>query len=317
VRRCVVSIDWRLAAAGWPGGQLYLLDLDRFGEPGGVLDHFVGDLEPDSLLGPGGWTGFRGVLFDGPGAVVVADADALRRFTLEGNRLRFDKAWTTRRFYDIHDIFPDPKGRGWWLSATDSDECVLVRPWRGRFLLEHIEVWEALRERALLPDRNQQPPGHDRWHINSVAFGPDGSRWALLHTSGRIVRFGPGPVRVLDHRCNGGHSIRVAPGGEVIVLHTGAEAVAVLNQAGKVLRRVECSGYVAGERIDPRTGKKAVSGWLRGCCVLDERLLLCGTSPAQLFLVDYQAGRVEGVWQLDDDVRASTFGIAVEPAGAP
>lgn len=36
------------------------------------------------------------------------------------------------------------------------------------------------------------------------------------------------------------------------------------------------------------------------------------TAAAQLFVVDYQRGTVEDHWEIDrDDVRASTFGLAV------
>lgn len=116
----VLSIDWRTAADGWPGGQLYLLDLERHK----VLDHFK-QIKPQSLCDPGGWTGFRGV-FCRNGRAYVADADSIRVFDVRRGQLAFQQAWTTRRYYDIHDIWPGPGNS--WCARTAPPEGQVSRP---------------------------------------------------------------------------------------------------------------------------------------------------------------------------------------------
>lgn len=313
--KVIVSIDWRTAAAGWPGGQLYLLDLSTHT----VLDHYVGPLVPTNhLQTPGGWTGFRGVFHRG-GYAYVADEAAIRVFRVAGDRLRFSRAWTTRRFYDIHDIYPAEDGEGWWLSVTNTDEVVKVWPYAGNpFLLNRGEGWGATVDPQFVAFDNAQRVAnrtgprrvHDNFHINSVVEQGD-QLWTYSHVVGCPIRIRPGPTYIHPLRVRCGHSIRMTPKGDLMLLNTTAEELLVVPPDDPRPRvRVKCGAARLDERINPNTGKAAKSGWLRGLAVLDEQMCVCGTSPAQLFVVNYRTGVVEDYWQLDrEDVRASTFGI--------
>ncbi|MFH1571327.1 MAG: hypothetical protein ABIL09_25280 [Gemmatimonadota bacterium] len=310
--KLVLTIDWRTAAAGWPGGQLYLLDLEGHR----VLDHYVGPLKPASLLQPGGWTGFRGVFCRG-GQAYVADADSIRVFDLKGDRFRLVEGWTCRRWYDIHDTWPgapDEEGREtWWITSTSSDEVVRVRK-HGGHLLAGVEVWDAYLDPAVRnPETGQTGRRSDLHHINSVCVQGD-QRWALAHRGGGVIRFAPGPTWIHPVRVHGGHSLRLTPQGGVLVLDTRVEKVLLLDPRGsdKPVRTMDCGAKRLAPKVNPNTGKRADSGWLRGCVVLDGQRAVVGTSPAQLFVVNYRTGAVEDYWQIDEkDVRASTFGLDV------
>lgn len=305
--RLVLTIDWRTAAAGWPGGQLYLLDLERHE----VLHHYVGPLKPAALTQPGGWTGFRGV-FCRNGQAWVADADSFRVFDLAGDRFRLAEAWTARRWYDIHDTWPDADGKTWWATSTSSDEVVRFRK-HGAHLLATEEIWDAYLDPAVVnPDTGMTGRRNDLHHINSVCIHGE-QRWALAHRGGKVIRFAPGPTWVHPHPVYGGHSLRITPTGGVLVLDTKAEKVFLLDpRGGPPVRSIDCGAKRLAPKINPNTGKRADSGWLRGCCVLDGQHAVVATSPAQLFVVNYRTGKVEDYWWIDKkDVRASTFGLDV------
>lgn len=312
--KIAVTIDWRTAAAamspkidvnempaftGWPGGQLYLLDLNTHT----VLDHHVGKLYPESIMKKGGWSGFRGAAWDGE-YLYVADMNSIRRFDINNDSFEMIDGWHAGEHYDIHGICASTNKRI-WISSTGFDTIARLSFPKWPFAKSSDE-WSAY---GSLFFKDTRARGHfgDRYHINSVSEYKD-ELWALSH-SGIVIKIKPDHKIYNILQAKGGHSLTIINDDLMVFLDTPNEHFVLCRKNGIVIRTIDCGAQVVEERICPNTGKKAKGGWLRGIAILDDRHAVCGTSPAQLFVVDYRSGKVVDHWKLTDDVRASTFEI--------
>jgi hypothetical protein len=313
----LVTVDWRTASPdGWPGGQLYLADLESHK----ILDHHTGKLEPNDLQDPGGWSGFRGAAWDGQ-TLYVADMWCIRRFSiLQGTtdfQLSYLDGWYTGPHFDVHGICLEAGKEGIWVTTTASDAVARLTfdYWPFCTTAEH---WNAREDRNFLEQaRRLKCPMdqlHDRFHINAVATGPgpNGSElWVLSHR-GILTRVRPDPTSMFIKEAKAGHSLRLIGHNQMAFLDTKREHFVLADRTtGQVIRTVDCGAARVEPKVNPNSGKVAKGGWLRGLDIIDERYAVCGTSPAQLFVVDYRVGKVVDHWQLTKDVRQSTFELTV------
>jgi len=305
--RLVVTVDWRTAAEGWPGGQLYLVDLESHQ----ILDHHVGSLVPDSIMEPGGWSGFRGAAWDGE-VLYVADMWTIRRFLLDGNRFAHQDTWYTGPNYDVHGIClgrVTAKGQSLWITSTACDAVVRLEfeYWPFATIAETHSAREDLHFQGCIAKYciSTSPVLHDRYHVNSVSE-IDGALWYMSHR-GVITKRGSHSLFI--PRAKAGHSLTVLPGERLAFLDTKEEHFILCDSLGRVLMTADCGAERVEPKVNPNTGKVAKGGWLRGLEILDDTYAVCGTSPAQLFVVNYRTGVVEDHWQLTHDVRESTFEV--------
>lgn len=233
----------------------------------------------------GGRRGFRGLARHG-GRVWLAASDAI--YVLDPASLAIEGVLSHRYMGSIHDLFAD--GDGVWVTCTSAD---------GIFKINAEQ--EVLDERWV-----KGPPKHDlrihfddgldTLHVNSI-YRYRGELYFYAAFTGEVFRVTPGGVEVTDTLETMSHNVFRDEGGFF-------RAVSPLSE----LRYGET--VVALPREGP-SGEFTHPGWLRGLERLPNGHVLVGSSPARIFEVDLEAGRLVDQLVLKDDSNWTISGITV------
>ena len=295
--KLVVTVCWR---RGSVTGQLYLLDLSKKK----VLDFIC----PDPPEPHGGTGGFRGC-FVRDGKAFVLDTSSLRVFDVEHGRLDYLQGYDSPHV-GLTEVLPNDDGSFWCGTIGSAGVARMALPDSGQQLQE-LEFWEAWDPVLEVSEK----PETDQLHINGVAR-IEKQMWTFPAYRGRIVRFRPAPPRVMSTvNAPYGHSLKNTPRGTLLLLDTKASEVIHLapdgnGGHGEVLEKVAIKVPSPPTVTDETTGRTATSGYLRGCCVIDEKMAIVGAAPAQLMVVDYVNGRVIDRWEFGHgDVGESVYAI--------
>jgi hypothetical protein len=312
----------RTSHKGESHGGLYLVDLAT-----GSIEQVLDWNDPSiDWEGRGGDRGLRGIAFHRD-RVLLAASDEI---------FIYDKGFrplgSIRSPYlkHCHEIFTS--GDRLFLTSTGFDSVLEYDLWTGRFVkgycLRFGAFWRPRRIRRRLkihprprfsifdPEAPDGPTLGDTCHINSVFF-----EGGTLYLSGRGLR---DVWQVRDDRLRsfaripyGSHNARPFRDG-VLLNHTETDRIAFMSRRGRLRRAFPLTHYEAGRLLHSNLPDDlARQSFGRGLAVVDEQLIVGGSSPATLTAYQFDPPRILRSVNVTMDVRNAVHGLEVWPADWP
>jgi hypothetical protein len=314
----VCSSVVRSVHQGESHGGLYLVDLER-GDTTQVLDWSESDIDWE---GRGGDRGLRGIAFHDD-QIYLAASDEI--FVYDRN---FARRGSIRNPYLKHCHEITVHDGHLYMASTGFDSVLemdlrthaFTRAW----CLRYSDAWKFRRTlnlkikpsfRRYDPSAPAGPPPADTSHVNNV-FVRDGEIYtcgtrlsALWRIDGpRLQRYARTPF--------GTHNTRPFRDG-VLFNHTKTDRIAYASREDDLLRAVTLPTYPpdALEHADlPSDLARPTFG--RGLTVLDDGLIVGGSSPATVTVYDIDAEHIVRSVNITMDVRNAVHGLEVWPYGS-
>ena len=296
----------------------YLLELDwRIGAVRRSLPIPVDTRHP-LWNGRGGNRGGRGLAVH-DGVLYVATAMSVLMYDTE---LQFIGELASPYLCGLHELFAEPDGL--WCTSTVHDLIVKI-DYQGRMLdqwwgSESPALQRALRYegRALNLDL-KFPTGtfeaeydrycqEERLHVNTV-WRHDGELYVLACRKNALIRIRPEPETIIleDPALGSPHNGILTPDGRVLINDTINQRLRIYDrQTGQCEKTIETI-----VRQEGRSSQFVRVGWQRGLAHAEGSIYLVGTSPAAVFEVDIDSGRIGRLCVIDQDVRHCIHGLIV------
>jgi hypothetical protein len=314
----IASSVVRATHKGESHGGVYLVDM-----AGGSVDQVL-DWDESSIdwEGRGGDRGLRGIAFHGE-RVLLAASDEIFIFDRRFNRLGSIRNPYLRH---CHEIFVS--GDRLFMTSTGFDSVLEYDLAAGRFVkgyrLRLAGLWRLRRIRRRLglnpqprfatfdPDSGGGPTPGDTCHINNVFF-EDGA----LYMTGRGLR---NVWQVQGERCSpfaripyGSHNARPFREG-VLLNHTETDRIVYVSRKGRVRRSFPLVHYEPEHLLhSDLTRELARQAFGRGLAVVNDALIVGGSSPATLTAYRFDPPRVLKSINVTMDVRNAVHGLEVWP----
>lgn len=313
--RVLLSSVIRSASKGESHGGVYLADFED-GSVEQVLDWNDQSIDWE---GRGGDRGLRGIAFH-DGRIFLAASDevfvydpSFRRVTSFGNRY----------LKHCHEIHVD--GDRLFLASTGFDSALEYDLSRERFvrgyLLRFSSVWRIRRRLSLRPrpsfgvfdpEGSDGPGPADTGHLNNVFMRNGvltvsgrrmGDVWAIR--DGRLTRYARIPY--------GSHNAQPFREG-ILLNHTRTDRVAFLSRRGRTLRSFPTPQYDPASLLNATLPADfARQAFARGLTVVDEDLIVGGSSPATVSLYRFDPPEAVASLNVTMDVRNSVHGLEIWP----
>ncbi|MDH4111200.1 MAG: hypothetical protein OEV60_00780 [Actinomycetota bacterium] len=311
----VCSSVVRSVHQGESHGGVYLVDLER-GDTTQVLDWADANIDWE---GRGGDRGLRGIAFH-DGLTYLAASDEIfvydRDFELRGS---------IRNPYlkHCHEITVS-NGR-LYMASTGFDSVLemdlAAQTFTRAWCLRYSDVWKLRRTLKLRikpsfrrydPSGSVGPRPADTSHVNNVVVR-DGEIYACGTRLAALWRIDGTRLQSFARTPFGTHNTRPFRDG-VLFNHTKTDRIAYASRDGKVLRSVSLPTYRldALEHADlPSDLARPTFG--RGLTVLDDHLIVGGSSPATVAVYDIDAEQMVRSVNITMDVRNAVHGLEVWP----
>ena len=287
-------------------GGLYFLDLEQQ-KARKVLDWNTEAIEWQGV----GWDrGLRGVAFDGD-KIYVAASNRLLAYTPDFDLIDH---WTCPFLKHCHEIAAWE--RTLYLTSTGYDSVL------GFDLDEHRFHWamhiqgsnHRFSASAFKPMSNDGPLAMNKLHINNIHCDQHGMYLSGLRTGG-LLHFNGKQINMAVQLPQGSLNARPFRDG-VVFNDCGAN---VLRYTGRgegeedramPLPAVDIAQLAHADAIDDGITRP---GFGRGLCVLSDRIVAGGSSPATITLYDLAANETLGSVTLSDDARSTVHSIVQWP----
>jgi hypothetical protein len=313
----VCSSVVRSVHQGESHGGLYLVDLER-GDTTQVLDWSEAGIDWE---GRGGDRGLRGIAFhDGmtylaaSDEIFIFDRDFVRRGSIRNPYLKHCHEITV---HDGH-LFMASTG---FDSVLEMD--LVSQRFTRAWCLRYSDAWKLRRTlrlrvrpsfRAYDPSAPGGPEPADTSHVNNV-FVRDGEIYTCGTKLSALWRIDAPRLEKYAVTPFGTHNTRPFRDG-VLFNHTKTDRIAYATRDGRVLRSVQLPTY-QGENLEhadlPSDLARPTFG--RGLTVLDDGLLVGGSSPATVTVYDIDAEETVRSVNITMDVRNAVHGLEVWPYG--
>jgi hypothetical protein len=312
----ITSSVIRTSDKGESHGGLYLVDMAT-----GSTDQVLDWNEPSiDWEGRGGDRGLRGISFHGD-RVLLAASDEIFIYDRQFNRLGSIQNAYLRH---CHEIFTS--GDRLFMTSTGFDSVLEYDLSAGRFVkgysLRLASLWRLRRIRRRLrinprprfsvfdPERPGGPEPGDTVHINSVFFDDES-----LYISGRGLR---NVWRIQGERPTsfaripyGSHNARPFRDG-VLLNHTETDRIAYVSRRGQLRRSFPLAYYEPEQLLySGLTQDLARQAFGRGLAVVNEQLIVGGSSPATVTAYQVDPPRVLKSVNVTMDVRNAIHGLEV------
>jgi hypothetical protein len=313
--RIVFSSVVRSTNKGEAHGGLYLADLSD-----GTVEQVLDWSDPSiDWEGRGGDRGLRGIAFYGDRLFLSASDEIFvydAAFRLQGS---FRNPYLKR----CHEINIDRDSL--FLTSTSFDSVLeydlltdsFVRGYCLRYP-KRMRLHRALhlRPRPSLtvfdPTSDDGPEPGDTCHINNV-FSKDGAVYISGTRLGNIWRVIEGRAERYARIPYGSHNARPFKNG-VLLNHTATDRVAFLTRRGRVVRSFPLRHYDQGELVHGELSTdRARPAFGRGLTVIDDELIVGGSSPATISLYEFEPPRTVTTINVTLDVRNAIHGLEVWP----
>lgn len=272
--------------------------------------------------GSGGNRGGRGIGFR-DGILYAATATGILK--LDSN-LNITGSITHPIMAGLHDIFLSAEGI--WLTATLHDIIVLL-DYDGQVLFR----WDAYKDKSAqklfsFSDREIDigfhgfSPDHfveqynqyaksEIFHFNAIWAVADRT-YTLSCRKKSFLQIRPHFKRIFtDESLCAPHNAIITEDQRVVVNNTRMQKIHIYSLAtGKLLDVLDTRVSDPGNE---KSSQFVTAGWQRGLFPLCHPRYIAGTSPASLFEVNIDTGKIEALLALDTDVRHSIHGIYVLP----
>jgi len=303
IPKLLVSTVVRGAQRGESHGGLYLVDIAaREAEQ-------VADWRSEAIdfSGHGGDRGLRGIAVAGK-EIFVAASDELFAFD---PWFQVIGSWRNPYLKHCHEI-SEHKGK-LYLASTAFD-AVLRMDVKSRRFESGMKIANAggvISLKTFDPTRPGEVEPGNIYHLNSVHAGEDG-----LFVAGRkmpaVVKVTDAAIEVAAAVPRGTHNAQPFEGG---VLYNDGDGDAVVWAAPDQWVASAVPRYpreaLVNANADVSDGARQAFG--RGLCVLSQRLVAAGSSPATVSVHDIEAGQVVASLNLTMDVRHAVHGLAAWP----
>jgi hypothetical protein len=295
----------RSAHKGSSHGGAYLVDLES-GAIRQVLDWNDGAID---WSGRGGGRGLRGIAYDGE-EIYIAASDEIFVFDRDFRRLRSIR----NRYLGLCHEIAIENGR-LYLTATAFDSILVYDLAARRFSAGYCLRADSTGKigfRAYDPEGSDGPSELDSTHINSVHVEGD-----KIYVGGvglnRLIAIEGGKASAYARLPRWTHNARPFRGG-VLANFTGSDCVAWFTIEGEVRRSVPVPRY-APEQMShtdlPADFARQAFG--RGLAVIDDEMLVAGSSPATLAVHRLDPPGLVKTVTLSLDVRNAVHGLELWP----
>ena len=314
----VCSSVVRSVHQGESHGGLYLVDLER-GDATQVLDWAEAEIDWE---GRGGDRGLRGIAFH-EGSIYLAASDEIFVYDREFRRLGSIRNPYLKHCHEItvHDGHL-------YMASTGFDSVLEMDLASGSFTrawcLRYSDAWKLRRTlklrirpsfRAYDPSASGGPAPADTSHVNNV-FVDDGAIYACGTRLSALWRIDGPQLQRYARTPFGTHNTRPFRDG-VLFNHTKTDRIAFATRDGRVMTSVTLPTYPSDalEHADlPSDLARPTFG--RGLAVLDDGLIVGGSSPATITVYDIDDERIVRSVNITMDVRNAVHGLEVWPYGA-
>lgn len=313
--KIVLSSVVRSTYQGESHGGVYLVDLETR-EVEQVLDWNDRSIDWE---GRGGDRGLRGIDFH-EGRILLAASDEIFVFDPDFRRLGSFGTPYLKHCHEIH-----VAGDRVFLTSTGFDSILeydmRAEEWVGGHCLRHRPLWKIRRRLDLRPrptltafdprSSNGPSPG-DTTHVNSVTWR-DGSLFVSGTGLGTLWAIRDGRLQRHARIPYGSHNARPFRGG-TLMNHTRSDRIILADRRGRV-RASYPLPTVDRERLEhadlPSDLARPAFG--RGLAVIDEDLIVGGSSPATVSLYRLDPPELLTSVNLTMDVRNAVHGLEIWP----
>ncbi len=260
--------------------------------------------------GASGGRGLRGIAFDGDRVYVAAGAGLLELTP----GLRVVNAWNCPFLLDPHALFAWK--RMLYVTSATYDSVIGFDLDQRRFswAMQAVRRGNRFAAASFDPVTDEGPLPLDRLHINNVHCNRHGMYLTGLRTGG-MLHFNGKDIRMAVELPANARDARPFRDG---VLFNDTDAGA-LRYSGRGDGAEDRAMPVPDRSAEDLTNGDAIelgivrTGFARGLCVVNERIVAGGSSPATVTLYDLAANETLGSVDLTRDARESVHSIAVWP----
>jgi hypothetical protein len=301
----------RGAQRGESHGGVYLVNFATH-DVNQVVDWKAAEID---FTGHGSGRGLRGIAFFG-GETYIAASDELFVFD---QRFRIKRSFRSTYLKHCQEIFQ--LNHHLYLSSAAND-CVLAFDLERQkfFWAMHIAlgkegpVGTAFDPNGINgPGAASGPAASDELHLNSVYADKRGIFVSGRHSGGMLHIGNKNVLNWVVDLPHGAHNAR--PWGDGVLFNdTSANTVRCVNRDGTE-KRFAVPTYDPAQLTHTEPGDESVArqGFGRGLCVLNERLIAAGSSPATITLYDLDAVCEAVRVNFSMDVRNAVHGLQVWP----
>jgi hypothetical protein len=286
-------------------GGAHLVDLAT-GDIRQVLDWNDGSID---WSGRGGDRGLRGIAYHGE-AIVIAASDEIFLFDRDFRRLRSIRNPYLKLCHEI----AVADGR-LYLTSTGFDSILVYDLADERFLAGYCLRLDAngrIGFRVYNPEQADGPPPQDSTHINSVHVEAD-RIFVGGHGLGRLVAIRHGEAGAYARLPLRTHNARPFRGG-VLANFTGSDCLAWFDIDGRVRQSIPVPRYAPAQLTHTDLPADiARPAFARGLALIDENLVVGGSSPATLAVYRLEPPALLKTVTLSLDVRNAIHGLALWP----
>ena len=304
--KLVASSVVRGSHQGESHGGVYLVDFDKQSARQ-TVDFNTRDID---WRGHGGDRGLRGIAFDGD-TIYVAGSDELFAYTPEFGLIN---SWRCPFLNHCHEIAV--WDRVLYLTSTAYDSILGFDLDQKRFHWAMRVATQNFRFKAEIfdPMSNDGPLMINKLHINNVHCTKHGMYITGLN-SGGMLHFNGEKINMAVELPPGTHNAQPFRDG-VLFNDSKANALRYTGRSEDNEDRAMVMPTYESEVFQQRDAANdcgATAGFARGLCVVSERLVAGGSSPATIALHDLRANETLGSVNLSMDLRNAIHGLEVWP----
>jgi len=291
--------------------------------------------------------GYRGICFVDD-LCYIASADTLYGYD---RNWQLKHCVTHPLFSDLHEIAWD--GAAFWVTSTGVDAVFQVSSggelldavWFGELepeLRNELRIAPRTVDHSLDHRTKHHPVREEHVaHPNAIQVVSE-RPYVTLYYQGAVVAINPVELIWADTSYYGSHSGRVVADRLYLAASFKQSLLTVDRESGT--RRLIPVGHSAGDNrsrvrrtlqrtalwLDSRTSlprslggrlptwlnpqpQRSLPGWTRGLALVDDRLVLMGSSPASVYLIDAVTGVIADHFPLSDNLAHSVFSVEVDP----
>ena len=286
-------------------GGVYIIDIDNQ-DVHQVIDWNTVDID---WQGRGWDRGLRGIAIDGEVIYIVA-SDELFAYTSD---FRPIGSWRSPYLKHAHEIFIYE--RMLYVTSTGFDSILGFDLDKQAFVWAlHVDM-EKFNFRGLTydPNADEGPLLLNKLHLNNVHADKHGMYISGVK-SGGMLHFNGEAVKMATTLPPGVHNARPYRDG-VLFNDTNADAVRYASRSGEEDRAIKVPTYDAADIKNKGVddSKIARQGFARGLCVINDRVVAGGSSPATIAIYDLKESKTLLSINLSMDIRNAIHGLELWP----
>ena len=302
--KLVASSVIRGSERGESHGAVYLIDIERQ-KVSQCLDWSASDI---NWRGHGGDRGLRGIAFDGD-RIYVAASDELFAYSADFQLL---DSWRNPYLKYCHEIAIYE--RSLFITSTGFDSIVAFDldnyrfDWAIHVLSEQFKFSAAQFD----PNSDDGPIMLNKLHINNVHCSEQGMYIGTANAAG-MLHFNGSAINVSAELPSGTQNAR--PFRDGVLFNDTQDGVLRYSGRGEGEedRAMAVPKYALEKLQNADDSNIAKAGFVRGLCVLSDRLVAGGSSPATVTLYDLAANETLMSVALTMDLRNAIHGLEVWP----